>query len=174
MPRNTLLPFIFCSLVVLAIQPMLAQSGPTASSLAGSWEFTLTPTPGPMANPVAILIGGLATLTTDGSLVETDTTEVVPVQAGPGKPVVYGTPGHGIWQSGPAIGSWFVRFTSLVANSNGTLYAKRILSMTVMLNAPGNQFSGGYGFEVVDITGRVITTGSGSVTGQLMVHPALP
>src|SRR5208337_3061546 len=128
-----------------AIQPLLAQSSPTSSSLAGSWEFTLTPTPGPMANPVAIHIGGLATFTADGSVVETDTTEVVPVLTGPGKPTVYGTPGHGIWQPSPAIGSWFVRFTSLVANPNGTLYAKRILSMTVMLNASGNQFSGGYG-----------------------------
>jgi hypothetical protein len=106
----------------------------------------------------------MATFTSDGTVIETDTSETA----------LRLTPGHGIWQPSPAIGNWFIRFTSLVANPDGTLHYKRIVSMTVELNSIGDQFNGGYALEVVDPSGRLITTGSGTVAGQLMVHPLLP
>lgn len=170
MLRNLLLSCMFCGLIALAIQPVLAQTGTPATSLAGSWEFTLTPNTSATSKPP---IPGLATLTTDGSVIETDTSEVVPVPISSGR-LVSGTPGHGIWQPSPVFGSWFIRFTSLMANPNATLHAKRIVTMTVTLNSTGDQFSGGYSFEWVDPTGHAIATGSGTVAGQLMVHPLLP
>jgi hypothetical protein len=166
--RN-LLAGIFCALSLQAISPALAQSN--IPSLAGSWEFTLTPDHG---GPAAPAIEGLATFTTDGSMIETDASEVVPVQSSAGGPVLRGTPGHGIWQPSPAFGQLFVRFTSLMVNPNATLRARRILTMNLALNAAGDQFSGSYSFEIVDPTGHALSTGSGTVTGQLMVHPLLP
>jgi len=143
----------------------------TTTLLAGSWEFTLTPSASPAAT-AASQIEGLATMTSDGSLVETDTSEVVPTAVA--GEVVFGTPGHGIWQRGTAIGNWFIRFTSLLANPGGTLRGKRVVTFTISLNATGDRFSGGYGFEIVDTNGRVMSTGAGTVTGQVMPHPALP
>jgi hypothetical protein len=46
--------------------------------------------------------------------------------------------------------------------------------MTVALNAGGDQFSGGYSVEIVDPAGHVLSGSSGTVKGQLMVHPLLP
>jgi hypothetical protein len=45
--------------------------------------------------------------------------------------------------------------------------------MTAELNATGDQF-GGYSFGVVDPSGHVIASGSGTVAGQLRVHLLLP
>ena len=67
-----------------------------------------------------------------------------------------------------------MRFTSLVANRGGSFHAKRIVTLEVAISSTGDEFSGGYSFEVVDPTGHVITTGSGTVEGQLMLHPLLP
>jgi hypothetical protein len=46
--------------------------------------------------------------------------------------------------------------------------------MTVALNTTGDQFAGGYSFVVLDPTGHVIMTGSGTVRAKLMAHPLLP
>jgi hypothetical protein len=116
----------------------------------------------------------LATFTTDGSVIETDTSEVVPIQPSAGGPVLRGTPGHGIWQPSPVFGQLFVSFTSLIVNPNATLRAKRILTMNLALNAAGDQFSGGYSVEIVDPAGHALSTGTGTVKGQLMVHRQLP
>jgi hypothetical protein len=160
---------LFCALMLQAISPVMAQSN--IPSLTGSWEFTLTPA---SSQPPSQAIEGLATFTTDGSMIETDASEVVPVQSSAGGPVVRGTPGHGIWQPSPVFGQLFVRFTSLLVNPNATLRAKRILTMTLALNSTGDQFSGNYSVEIDDSAGHVLSTGSGTVKGQLMPHPLLP
>ena len=160
---------LFCALMLQSISPVMAQTN--IPSLAGSWEFTLTPA---SSQPPAPAIEGLATFTTDGSMIETDGSEVVPVQTSAGGPVLRGTPGHGIWQPSPVFGQLFVRFTSLLVNPNATLRAKRILTMNLALNSTGDQFSGSYSLEIDDSTGHVLSTGSGVVKGQLMVHPLLP
>ena len=171
MSRKLLLSCMFCGLGSLVIQPAIAQTGTTIPSLVGSWEFSLTPNLSPTQKPP---ISGLATFTSDGSVIETDTSEVVPVQISAGGPVLRCTPGHGIWQPSPVFGSLLIRFVRVVANPNATLHSKKIVTMTVTLNSTGDQFSGGYSFEFVDPTGHAITTGSGTVAGQLMVHPRLP
>jgi hypothetical protein len=116
----------------------------------------------------------LATFTSDGTVIEPDTSEVVPIPVSTTGSIVFGTPGHGIWQPSPVFGSLFVRFTNLFTYLNSTLHSKRIVTMTVELNSTGDKFGGGYSFEIVDPTGRTITTGSGTVTANLMVHPLLP
>jgi hypothetical protein len=118
-------------------------------------------------------VPGLATFTSDGSAVETDATEVVPMMIAAGT-AVYGTPGHGIWQPGPAVGNLFIQFISLMVNPNTTLHAKKIVTITGTLDSTGNHFSGNYHFELVDPTGHIITMGSGTVTGQRIPHPLLP
>ncbi|MCU1274402.1 MAG: hypothetical protein JWO48_1833 [Bryobacterales bacterium] len=164
-----LLAGLFCALMLQAISPAFAQTN--IPSLAGSWEFTLTAAPGPLSSPA---IEGLATFTTDGSVIETDTSEVVPIQPSAGGPVLRGTPGHGIWQPSPVFGQLFVSFTSLIVNPNATLRAKRILTMNLALNATRDQFSGGYSVEIVDPAGHALSTGTGTVKGLLMVHRQLP
>ena len=139
-------------------------------SLAGSWEFRLTPNPD--ATGSTRVVSGLATFTTDGSVIETDSSEVIPGQI---LRETFATPGHGIWQPGPAAGNLFVQFTSIVTNPDGSLRAKKIYTMTVRLTANGTQFRGAYNFELVNPDGQHgLASGSGTVTGQLMVHPLLP
>jgi hypothetical protein len=87
----------------------------------------------------------------------------------------YGTPGHGIWQAGPAAGTLFIQFTSLVVNHNGALQSRRIVTITGAIDGTGNHFSGNYESHMVSPAGAA--TGSstmGSFTADRMVHPALP
>jgi len=169
--RRYLIACIALALVPSAIQPLAAQST-TSPSLAGSWQLTLIPvTP---ADSIAVVpIRGLATFTADGSVVETDATEVVAMTTASGARV-YATPGHGIWQPGPAVGNLFIQFISLLVNPNETLHAKKTVTITGALDSTGNRFRGNYSFELVDPTGHVIATGSGTVTGVRIPHPLLP
>jgi hypothetical protein len=106
-------------------------------------------------------------------MIETDATEVVAMTTSSGTRV-YATPGHGIWQPGPVVGRLFIQFINLLVNPNETLHAKKTVTMTGTLDSTSNRFMGNYSFELVDPTGHVIATGSGTVTGQRIPHPALP
>ena|SRR5579864_2055112 len=170
MKRGLLFVCISFGIALVGTQPVVGQTT-NSPSLAGSWEFTLVPN-SPTAAPT-IPIPGLATFTFGGSMVETDATEVIPITTSMGS-TVYGTPGHGIWQPGPAVGNLFIQFISLLVNHNETLHAKKTVTMTGRLDSTANQFSGNYSFEVVDPTGRIIATGSGTVTAQRIPHPLLP
>ena len=77
-------------------------------------------------------VAALATFTSDGSVIETNATEVVPMMVE--RTAVYGTPGHGIWQPGPAISNFFIQFISLLLNQNETLHAKKIVTITGSLD----------------------------------------
>ena len=59
-----------------AVEPVAAQAA-NLPSLAGSWQLTLTPV-SPTAS-VPVRVAALATFTSDGSVIETDATEVVPM-----------------------------------------------------------------------------------------------
>jgi hypothetical protein len=157
-------------MALLATQFLVAQST-NSTSLAGSWQFTLIP-----VSPAGFALGpieALATFTEDGSVVETDSTEVIRATGLAGN-TIYATPGHGIWQPAPAVGNLFIRFTSLLVNHNGTLHARKIATISGALDSTGNNFKGNYGFELVDPTGRTIASGSGTVKGQRIPHPLLP
>jgi hypothetical protein len=171
MTRRRVFAVSMCCLILSAIHPLFAQD-PPLPSMAGSWELTFsrgTPTASRVITPIA----GLATFTSDGSMVETDATQVIPMTTASGV-AVYGTPGHGIWQPGPAIGNLFIRFTTLIVRHNARLYARKIVTLTGALDETGSQFSGNYGSELVASGGRIIATESGTVTGQKMDHPLLP
>jgi hypothetical protein len=172
MRPKLVLTCVSLGLILSAIQPLFAQST-NHPSLAGSWQLTLIPASPPASEPAVAPIPGLATFTSGGSVVETDATEVVPIMSAAGT-AVYATPGHGIWQPGPAVGTLFIQFINLLVNHNETLHAKRIVTITGSLDSTGNHFSGNYEFELVDPTGHAITRGSGAVTGQRIPHPLLP
>jgi hypothetical protein len=172
MTRKLVLAGMFSGLILFTIQPLAAQT-PNEPPLIGSWQLTLTPNTPPVTTPPVIPIPALATFTSDGSMIETDGTEVVPSMM-MGGAVVHGTPGHGIWQPAPAIGTLYIQFISLMVNSNATLYARRIVTITGAVDSPGNHFIGGYTYQIIDPIGHVITMGSGIVSGQKIPHPLLP
>jgi hypothetical protein len=155
-----------------AVQPVAAQAANLPSLAGSSWQLTLIAGGPPASSPAVVPVPGLATFTSDGTVVETDATEVVPMEVE--GTAVYGTPGHGIWQPGPAVGNLFIRFISLLVNPNTTLHAKKIVTITGALDSTGNHFSGNYDFELVNPSGHMITTGSGTITGQKIPHPLLP
>jgi hypothetical protein len=171
MRRRGVCAGVMGGLILSAIHPLFAQDL-QLPSMAGSWELAFSRST-PAASRVITPIAGLATFTSDGSMVETDATQVIPMVTASGA-AVYGTPGHGIWQPGPAIGNLFIRFTTLIVRHNARLYARKIVTLTGTLDETGNQFSGNYGSELVASGGRIIATESGTVTGQKMDHPLLP
>lgn len=166
MKRKLVIACMYSGLILLATQWLNAQS-PNPMALVGSWQLTFTPNSSAVASPFP----GLATFTSDGSVVETDGTEIIPMAV---TPPVFSSPGHGIWQPGPAVSQLFVQFVSLMVNKNATLHAKKTVTITGGLDSSGNNFRGGYSFELADPAGRVIKTGSGSLTGEKIPHPALP
>jgi len=166
--RRTLLALIVCGLLAIAVQPTSAAAA--TPSLAGSWQFTLTPTAPP--TPPVVQIPGLATFTTDGSVIETDGSEFVPVPptAAPIKPA---TPGHGIWQLGATPVTLYVQYISLVLDPDGSLFARNITTMLLTMNSTGDQFSGTYETDQ-EIGTTTKTLSKGTVSGQLIPHVPLP
>lgn len=153
--------------VLCALEPLTAQTPP---SLAGSWQFTLTP-----GNPEPT-IHALATFTSDGSVIETDSSEVALIISPSARNggARAGTAGHGVWQPAPAIGNLYIQFISLIVNQNATLYARKTVTIYGALDSNGNNFSGGYSYVLADANGVTLSTGSGTVTGQRIPHPLLP
>jgi len=170
MCSKTLLTSIVCGLIAIAVQPMSAAAA--TPSLAGSWQFVLTPTSPP--TPPVTQIPGLATFTTDGSVIETDGTEfaISPASGTPAPNAA--TPGHGIWEPAPVPGSLYVQYISLELEADGALYAKNITTMVVTLNTAGNQFTGSYQTVQAIPAGSTKVVASGKVSGQLIPHNPLP
>lgn len=169
MSSRTLFALIVCGLIVIAVQPMTAAAA--TPNLTGSWQFTLTPTTPP--TPPVVVIPGLATFTSDGSVVETDGSEFVAIPPSGTPAARPSTPGHGIWQIGNTPASLFVQYFSIVFQADGALYAKNLTTMFLTLNSKGNQFSGTY--TTTQVMGGVTTVlSSGTVSGTLIPHVPLP
>lgn len=170
MRSKTFLASIVCGLIAIALQPMSAAAA--TPSLAGSWQFILTPTTPPSGTPPVVEIPGLATFTTDGSVIETDGSEFVPnpPSAPPANP---STPGHGIWQTANTPATLYIEYISLVLNADGSLFARDITTMFVTPNTSVTQFTGSYTTEQV-IAGSTKIVSTGTVSGQLIPHVALP
>jgi hypothetical protein len=157
--------------VLFAMEPLTGQTPPP--SLAGSWQLTMLP-----GNPNAAVteptIYVLATFTSDGSMIESDSSEVVSIPPSARSGLRAATAGHGIWQPAPAFGNLFIQFISLVVNQNATLYGRKTVTIIGALDTTGNNFSGSYSYVLVDPNGGLLATGSGTVTGQRIPHPVLP
>ena len=123
--------------VIVGMKPLAAQT----PSLAGSWQLTLTPNPNPGGVEPVIL--ALATFTTDGSVIESDSSEVATIPPSV-RSIRAGTAGHGIWQPAPVPGNLFIQFISLIVNPNGTLYLTKKVTIAGAMDASGNNFSGSY------------------------------
>ena len=174
MKMKLLLAPIFLGMILLA-SPHLGAQTVTPPSLPGSWQLTFGPASPTVVSPAvpAVQFQGLATFTVDGSLVETDATEVIPGIAATNG-ATSGTPGHGIWQPGPAAGSFFIQFMSLVVNHTGVLQDRRIVTITGTIDMTGNHFTGTYESHEISPAGRVSATTMGNFTADRMTHPALP
>jgi len=171
MHRKLLLASIVCGLISIAVQP-LSSAATNLPSLTGSWQFVLTPST-PSTTPPVVPIPGLATFTSNHTVVETDGTEFAtvppPTAAGP----IGASPGHGIWQPGNTPTDLYVEFFSLLFNPDGSLYAENVTTMLVTLNAKGNQFQGSY--QINQTMGSITRAlSSGTVQGRLIPHVPLP
>jgi hypothetical protein len=163
---------VFLGMILLAGRHLGAQTV-TPPSLVGSWQLSFVPvSPAPTAVP-AVQIPGLVTFTADGTLVETDATEVTPGAAATNA-ATSGTPGHGIWQPGPAAGNFFIQFMSLVVNHAGVLQDRRVVTITGAIDNTGNHFAGNFESHLISPSGHVTGTTMGSFTADRLVHPALP
>ena len=168
MYRKKVFAYVVCGLIAFFVQPISAAAA--TPSLAGSWQFTLTPT---TPTPPVVEIAGLATFTTDGSAIETDALEFVPVVVS-ATPVAHpSTPGHGIWQIANTPETLYVQYFSLVFLPNGALYAKNVTTMFLSVSDNGDQFTGTYTTDQVigNVTKKL---SSGTVSGQLIPHIPLP
>jgi len=169
MSRRTLIGNIVYGLIVMALQSVPAAAA--TPNLTGSWQFTLTPAS--TTTPPVVVIPGLATFTTDGSVVETDGSEFAPGPLSTSPIAMPATPGHGIWQMANTPETLFVQYISLVLESDGSLHARNITTMFLTMNSKGNQFTGTYATD--QVTGTVATlVSSGKVSGQLIPHIPLP
>ena len=172
MKLKLLLASVFLGMILLA-SPRLGAQTVTPPSLPGSWQLTFVPvSPTPTTVP-AVQIPGLATFTADGSLVETDATEVTP-EAAATNSATGGTPGHGTWQTGPAAGNFFIQFMSLVVNHTGVLQDRRIVTITGTIDNTGNRFTGTYESHLTSPAGHVTGTTMGGFTADRITHPELP
>jgi hypothetical protein len=169
MLRKTLFASIVCGLLAIANQPMWAAT----PSLAGSWQFTLTPTTPPPTS-ANFEIPGLATFTLDGSVIETDGSEYAPYPPSSAVAGKVSTPGHGIWQLANTPTTLYVKYISLVLDADGALYAMNVTTMFLTVNATTpSTFKGSYTTEQVMGTLTKILS-SGAVSGQLIPHVPLP
>ncbi len=167
--KKTLLAPTVCGLLLLLAPHVSAATKP---ALIGSWQLTFTPS---TPTPPAISIPGLATFTTDGSVIETDGSQVAP---GPGSStgVTYGTPGHGVWQLLPALTGFYIQYISVSVNPDGSLYAKNVTVASVAVTGSGTAvtLTGQYTTTSTGPTGTPPRTTTGTLTGQLIPHQPLP
>jgi len=170
MHHKTLLTIMLLGLALIAMPASVMAATPP--SLVGSWQFTLTPT---TPTPPTIAIPALATFTSDGTMIETDGSELAPKPApSSGATPTYSSPGHGIWQLGPSMTFFYVQYYSIVANQNGTLNSSADTTMTVTLDSTGTIFSGNFVTSYLSPSGKVIRTVSGMASGTQIPHPLLP
>ncbi|HTQ56633.1 MAG TPA: hypothetical protein VMI94_19335 [Bryobacteraceae bacterium] len=172
MSRKALLAMIVCGLMAVLLQPTSAVAAPP--SLAGSWQLTFTPATPP--TPPVVAVPGLATFTSDGSVIETDGTQLAPgVPASNGVPT-YGSPGHGIWQLLPSMTGYYISYVSLSVNADGSLSSRSVTVATVgvVTSTNGTTLSGTYTTTTSGPAGMPPKITTGKLTGQLIPHPPLP
>jgi hypothetical protein len=112
----------------------------------------------------------------DGSVIETDGTEVVPGVASGTGATTYSTPGHGIWQVSPCVCSFYIGYISVTVNAEGALQSTSttVATVTLTTSTSSTTFTGQYTTTTSSPSGAPPKTTSGSITGRLIPHPKLP
>lgn len=161
MANKKFITSVLCAVAVLGLTAGFKAEA-NALSPVGSWQLTLTPsTSAASQHPTS----GLITFTSDGTVIEEDLSKLAAVPS---------TSGHGIWQPAPVFGKLFVQIITLIGNTDGSLHAKRTLTLIITLNPTGDRFQGGYELLTQDTTGHVLMSSFGTCSGQLIPHPLLP
>ena len=162
---------LLCCLGAVGIWNSHARAAQSSSTLVGSWQLTLVPNV-PPTDPPTIPVAGLATFTSDETVIATAGGVIVGPFSSTGAVTNGVTPAQGIWQPSPVLGRFFIKLIGLVANPNGSLEATRTFTATVLPNGTGDSFSGTYTLEIVE--GTIVVISTGTVTGKLIPHPLLP
>ena len=149
------------AILALVVQPALAQT----STLTGSWQLTLVPNlpPGPPIIPIA----GLANFTSDGGAVATAAGVIVgsdPSLSGTGL-----NPAFGNWNGAVIPGEFAIVLVGDITAANGALVATR--NFRALVTFPqSNEFTGSYTLTITDTSGNVLSSGSGTITGNFIPH----
>ena len=162
---------LLCCLVGVGIWSSYARTPQSSSTLVGSWQLTLVPNV-PPTDPATIPVPGLATFSSDETVIATAGGVIVGPFSSTGGVTNGVTPAHGIWQPSPAVGRFFIKLIGLVTNPNESLAATRTFTTTVLPNATGDSFSGSYTLEIVE--GSIVVTSTGTVNGKRIPHSLLP
>ena len=112
----------------------------------GSWLYTVTSSSGP---PSTVL--GLETYAAGGGYTETDQLSFMPS--------TLATPGHGSWKLTGGR-TFLLTYITLNHDSNGKFQGTSKIRQVATLNAAGNAYSGSGNFDVYDVNGNVILSGT--------------
>jgi hypothetical protein len=131
-------------------QPMTAFAENTNAGQGpeGSWIYTVTATnaSGP---PSTVL--GLETYAVGGGYTETDQLSFMPSSLA--------TPGHGSWKlTGER--TFLLTYLTLNHDTNGTFQGTSKIRQVATLNQAGTAYSGSGNFDVYDVNGNVILSGT--------------
>jgi len=161
--KRILLALVFVAALAPQSTIIRAQTRLAKTALPGSWRATFTSAENP---PQFAPIPALFTFTekpgqhgvTEGTLVETDGGELVPI---PPPNQAFGSPGHGVWRK---IGNrkYEIKFLTIAVNPDGSLAATGRIRLTVELNEEGDRFEGEGTFKFTFADGTAVPGGSGN------------
>ncbi|HKC74693.1 MAG TPA: hypothetical protein VKF37_10885 [Chloroflexota bacterium] len=124
------------------------------AGVEGSWLATVSITtfsPAPAPFPLPLTFQALFTYAAGGGLVETSQID----QASPTR----ASPGHGAWVR-TAEHTFRYTFQAFNFDATGKPTGMGTIAETVTLNADGNSYSGSGTFQDVDLTGKVLDSGT--------------
>ena len=131
-------------------QPMAAFAASTGAGQGpeGSWLYTVTATSSSgLPSPVL----GLETYAAGGGYTETDQLSFMPSSLA--------TPGHGSWKlTGER--TFLLTYLTLNHDTNGTFQGTSKIRQVATLNQTGTAYSGSGNFDVYDVHGNVILSGT--------------
>ncbi len=131
-------------------RPMTAFAKNTASGQGpeGSWLFTVTAT---SASGLPSPIIGIETYAAGGGYTETDQLSFMPSSLA--------TPGHGAWKR-TGERTFLLTYLTLNHDTQGTFQGTSKIRQVAKLNETGNAYSGSGNFDVYDVQGNVILSGT--------------
>jgi hypothetical protein len=128
-----------------------AKNTDTGQSPEGSWLFTVTAT---SSSGLPSPIIGLETYAAGGGYTETDQLSFMPSSLA--------TPGHGAWKR-TGSRTFLLTYLTLNHDTKGTFQGTSKIRQIATLNDAGNAYSGSGNFDVYDVHGKVILSGTFSV-----------